>query len=162
MIRVHPGTFVPLRAEPEDWVVGSRIVVGARSSISAFAKIKVVGKGGDIVVGHRRSINSQYVLSIADGNSTGKTVTPASNRVFKPVNRELTDASTVQLANRSRYSRMQVDIRDQVSGSNCLAIRDGAEPELGLGVQASQFVRTRLHCKFQIGGLRLGILGQQS
>ena len=61
MIEIHPSAFVSPRADVEDSVKGSRIVVGARSYIGAFVKTKAVDKGGDVVIGHKCLINSEYV-----------------------------------------------------------------------------------------------------
>jgi hypothetical protein len=46
-------------------VRGTRIVIGALSSIDSFVKFKPAGGSGDVVIGERTTINSGCVLYTA-------------------------------------------------------------------------------------------------
>ncbi len=83
------GAGVSPHCDIEDSVRGSRIVVGARSVIDSFVKIKPTGGSGDLVIGEHSVINSGCVLYTGNGIRSATTSrsppTPPSRRSTTPI-----------------------------------------------------------------------------
>jgi UDP-3-O-[3-hydroxymyristoyl] glucosamine N-acyltransferase len=62
MIEIHPTAYVSPKADIEDSIKGSRIVIGAGSYVDSFVKFKAAGGTGDIVIGEQTFINSGCLL----------------------------------------------------------------------------------------------------
>ena len=62
MIDVDPSAVVSSLADIEDSVRGSRIVIGARSVVDAFVKVKPAGGAGNMIVGADVVIKSGCVF----------------------------------------------------------------------------------------------------
>ncbi len=74
MIEIHPQAKISKFADIEDSIRGTRIVIGAYSSIDSFVKLKPAGGTGNVVIGERTVINSGCVLYTGNGISIGTTL----------------------------------------------------------------------------------------
>lgn len=162
MIEIHPSAFVSPRADIEDSVKGSRIIVGAGSYIDAFVKIKAAGGSGDVVIGEETFINSGCVLYIGNGISIGSNVSIAANCVLAPTNHEFADPSVIHQAQGFRPSKGGIKIGDDVWIGAGSVILDGAELGNGSIVGAMSLVRTTLDSYGIYGGNPLVLLGRRS
>ena len=162
MIEIHPSAFVSPRADIEDSVKGSRIVVGAGSYIDAFVKIKAAGGSGDVIIGEKSFINSGCVLYIGNGITIGNNVSIAANCVLAPTNHEFADSSVIHQAQGFRPSKGGIKIADDVWIGAGSVILDGAELGIGSIVGAMSLVRTTLDSYGIYGGNPLVLLGRRS
>lgn len=144
MIEIHPSARVSALADIEESVRGTRIVVGARSMIDSFVKIKPVGGAGDLVIGEDCAINSGCVLYTGNGILLGKGIAVAANCTFAPVNHEFKERDKPIRSQGFRPSKGGIVIEDDVwIGANCVLL-DGAHIEIGCVVAAGTVVRDRL------------------
>lgn len=141
MIDRHPTARISERADIEDSVRGSRIVIGARSVIDSFVKIKPAGGSGDLVVGEDCVINSGCVLYTGNGIVMGHGVAVAANCTFAPVNHEFSRRDVPIRSQGFRPSKGGIVIEDDVwIGANCV-ILDGAVLRQGCVIGAGSLVR---------------------
>lgn len=141
MIEVHPTARVSVLADIEDSVHGTRIVVGARSLIDSFVKIKPAGGKGDLVIGANCAINSGCVLYTGNGLKMGDGVAVAANCTFAPVNHQYLSRDKLIRDQGFRISKGGVLIEDDVwIGANCV-ILDGACLRRGCVIGAGSLVR---------------------
>ncbi len=119
MIDIHPSAKVSALADIEDSVRGTRIVVGARSMIDSFVKIKPVGGCGDLLIGQDCTINSGCVIYTGNGVRIGSGVAVAANCTFAPVNHEYRARNQPIRSQGFRPSKGGIVIEDDVwIGSN--------------------------------------------
>ncbi len=90
---IDPTAQISRLADLEPSVRGSRLVVGPRSSIDAFVKIKFAGGNGDIVIGADCRINSSCVIYGGHGVTLGDEVLVAAGCIFVPANHAVADVS---------------------------------------------------------------------
>lgn len=141
MIDIHPEARVSALADIEDSVRGTRIVVGARSVIDSFVKIKPAGGMGDVVIGPDCVINSGCVLYTGNGIRIGQGVAIAANCTLAPVNHEYRQRNAAIRAQGFRPSKGGIVIEDDVwIGVNCVVL-DGAVLRQGCVVGAGSLVR---------------------
>lgn len=141
MIEIHPQAKISKFADIEDSTRGSRIVIGAHSSIDSFVKVKPAGGTGDLVIGERTVINSGCVLYTGNGISIGNDVAIAANCTFAPVNHAYKDKA--HRINQQGFlpSRGGIVIEDDVwIGANVI-ILDGAILRTGCVIGAGSLVR---------------------
>lgn len=141
MIEIHPQAKISKFADIEDSTRGSRIVIGAHSSIDSFVKVKPAGGTGDLVIGERTVINSGCVLYTGNGISIGNDVAIAANCTFAPVNHAYKDKA--RRINQQGFlpSRGGIVIEDDVwIGANVI-ILDGAILRTGCVIGAGSLVR---------------------
>lgn len=144
MIEIHPSARVSTLADIEDSVRGTRIVVGARSMIDSFVKIKPAGGVGDLVIGEDCSINSGCVLYTGNGVKLGNGVAVAANCTFAPVNHEFRERNKPIRSQGFRPSKGGIVVEDDVwIGANCVLL-DGAVLRRGCVVGAGSVVRGEL------------------
>jgi len=144
MIEIHPGARVSALADIEDSVRGTRIVVGARSMIDSFVKIKPVGGSGDVVIGQDCAINSGCVIYSGNGVVMGNGVAVAANCTFAPVNHEYRSRNQSIRSQGFRPGKGGIVIEDDVwVGANCVLL-DGAVLRQGCVVGAGSVVRGEL------------------
>lgn len=144
MISIHPEARVSPLADIEDSVRGSRIVIGAKSMIDSFVKIKPVGGTGDVIIGAHTFINSGCVLYSGNGLLIGDHVAIAANCTFAPVNHEYRDKSRLISAQGFSKNKGGIVIEDDVwIGANCVLL-DGAILRRGVVVAAGSIVRGEL------------------
>lgn len=141
MIEVHPDAHVSPLADIEDSVRGTRIVIGARSAIDSFVKIKPAGGSGDLIIGEDCVINSGCVLYTGNGIHIGSGVAIAANCTFAPVNHEYRQRDIPIRSQGFRPSKGGISIEDDVwIGANCV-ILDGAILRRGCVIGAGSVIR---------------------
>ncbi|GGX19523.1 acyltransferase [Undibacterium macrobrachii] len=141
MIEIHPQAKISKFADIEDSIRGTRIVIGAYSSIDSFVKVKPAGGTGNVVIGERTVINSGCVLYTGNGISIGNDVAIAANCTFAPVNHAYKDKSRKINQQGFLPSRGGIVIEDDVwIGANVI-ILDGAILRTGCVIGAGSLVR---------------------
>lgn len=144
MIRIAPTASVSRLADIEDSIRGSKIIIGARSVIDSFVKIKPAGGSGDVEVGEDCFINSGCVLYTGNGIKMGNGVAVAANCTFAPANHEFRKKDITIQAQGFRPSKGGITIEDDVwIGANCVLL-DGATLRRGCVVGAGTIVRGEL------------------
>ena len=141
MIEIADSARVSPLADIEDSVRGSRIVVGANSSIDAFVKVKPAGGAGDLLIGARTVINSGCVFYTGNGIAIGDDCAIAANCTFAPVNHNFARRDIP--INRQGFLPSKGGIlleSDVWIGANCV-ILDGAIIRRGAVVGAGSLVR---------------------
>ena len=142
MIEIHSEAYVSPLSDIEDSQRGTRIVIGARSVVDAFVKIKPAGGTGDIVIGEDCVINSSCVLYTGNGITMGNGVAVAANCTFAPVNHEFRQRDVPIRQQGFRPSKGGIVIQDDVwIGANCVLL-DGAVLMRGCVIGAGSIVRT--------------------
>src|SRR5580693_8949091 len=86
MISISPSARVSEKADIEDSVRGTRIVIEANVMIDAFVKIKPTGGSGDVLIGEGSYVNSGTVIYSGNGVTIGRGVLIAANCTLAPVN----------------------------------------------------------------------------
>ena len=120
------------------------MLVGDRTSIDAFVKIKPTGGEGDVVIGTHCVINSGTVIYSGNGVKIGNGVLIAANCTIAPVNHAYQDARIPIREQGFQPSRGGIVIGDDVwLGANCVVL-DGADVGHGAVVGAGSVVRGKL------------------
>ncbi len=162
MIDVDPSAVVSPLADIEDSVRGSRIVIGERSVVDAFVKVKPAGGAGDMVVGADVVINSGCVFYTGNGIVIGNSVAIAANCTFAPVNHEYRSRERLIRSQGFRPGKGGIVIEDDVwIGANCVLL-DGARVRRGAVIAAGSVVRGELQAYGVYGGNPLRQLGSRS
>lgn len=144
MINISPTANISRFADIEDSVRGSTIVIGARSVIDSFVKIKPVGGVGNILIGPDTVINSGCVFYSGNGILIGARVAVAANCTFAPVNHEFNRKDIPIRDQGFRPSKGGIVVEDDVwIGANCILL-DGAILRQGCVVGAGSIVRGEL------------------
>ena len=160
MIEIDPSARVSAHCDIEDSVRGSRIVVGARSVIDSFVKIKPTGGSGDLVIGAHSVVNSGCVLYTGNGITIGNHVAIAANTTFAPVNHAFKDRSRLIAEQGFLPSRGGIVVEDDVwIGANCVLL-DGTLLRRGCVIGAGSLVRGEVAAYTVNAGnplLRLGV-----
>jgi virginiamycin A acetyltransferase len=132
------------KADIEDSVRGSRIVISAGVVIDAFVKIKPVGGSGDVVIGENSYINSGTVIYSGNGVEIGSGVLIAANCTLAPVNHEFRVRNLPIAQQGFKPSRGGIMIADDVwIGAGCV-ILDGAQIGKGCVIGALSLVKEKL------------------
>ena len=161
MIEIHPTARVSPHCDIEDSVRGSRIVVGARSVIDSFVKIKPTGGSGDLVIGEQSVVNSGCVLYTGNGISIGNHVAVAANTTFAPVNHAFRDRARLIAEQGFQPSRGGIVIEDDVwIGANCVLL-DGTVLRRGCVIGAGSLVRGEVAAYTVNAGNPLVLLGKR-
>src|SRR5882757_2359403 len=125
MLIVSEHATVSAKAEIEQSVRGSRIVIESGVVIDAFVKIKPVGGTGDVVIGKNSYINSGTVIYSGNGVEIGQNVLIAANCTIAPVNHEFRNRDAKIVEQGFMTSKGGVRIADDVwIGAGCV-ILDG-------------------------------------
>ena len=144
MIDLHPAARISPLADIEDSVRGTRIVVGARSVIDSFVKVKPAGGSGDLVVGEDVVINAGCVLYTGNGIHSGNHGAIAANCTFAPVNHAYAERGRLICEQGFLPSKGGILVEDDVwIGANCVLL-DGAVLRRGCVVGAGSIVRAEL------------------
>ena len=159
MIELHPEARISALANIEDSVRGTRIVVGARSVLDSFVKIKPSGGSGDLVVGARTVINSGCVLYTGNGIQIGDDVAIAANCTLAPVNHEFRRRDLLIRQQGFRPSKGGILIENDVwVGANSV-ILDGAVLRQGCVIGAGSVVRGEVAAYSINAGQPLAVIG---
>lgn len=141
MINIDPTATVSKLADIEDSVRGSLIVVGAKSVIDSFVKIKPAGGAGNVVIGQSCVINSGTVIYSGNGVIIGNSVAIAANCTLAPVNHQFHEKNKLIRAQGFKPSKGGILIEDDVwIGANTVLL-DGAILRQGCVVGACSIVR---------------------
>lgn len=144
MIEIHSDARISKLADIEDSVRGTRIVIGAFSSIDSFVKVKPAGGVADLVIGERTVINSGCVLYTGNGILIGNDVAIAANCTFAPVNHAYQDKNMRINQQGFLPGKGGIVIEDDVwIGANCI-ILDGAILRRGCVIGAGSIVRSEI------------------
>lgn len=159
MIDIHATARVSAFADIENSVRGTRIVVGARTMIDSFVKIKPVGGSGDVLIGQDCTINSGCVIYTGNGLTMGDGVAVAANCTFAPVNHEFRSRHTPIREQGFRPGKGGIVVEDDVwIGANCV-ILDGARLGKGCVIGAGSLVRGEIPAYSIHAGHPLKLLG---
>lgn len=159
MIELHPEARVSALADIEDSTRGTRIVLGERSVLDSFVKIKPAGGSGDLIIGARTVINSGCVLYTGNGIQIGDDVAIAANCTFAPVNHEYRRRDIPIRQQGFRPSKGGIVIEDDVwIGANCV-ILDGAILRRGCVIGAGAVVRGEIAAYSINAGQPLAVIG---
>lgn len=141
MIEIHPEARVSSLADIEDSIRGTRIVIGPRTVIDSFVKIKPAGGIGDLVIGSDCVINSGCVLYTGNGILIGRGVAIAANCTLAPANHEFRQRHIPIRSQGFRPSKGGIVIEDDVwIGANCVLL-DGAALGRGCVIGAGSVIR---------------------
>ncbi len=161
MIEIHASACVSPLCDIEDSVRGSRIVVGARSVIDSFVKIKPTGGSGDLVIGEHSVVNAGCVLYTGNGIRIGNHVAIAANTTFAPVNHAFKDRGRLISEQGFLPSKGGIVIEDDVwIGANCVLL-DGTVLRRGCVIGAGSLVRGEIAAYTVNAGNPLVRLGER-
>jgi virginiamycin A acetyltransferase len=148
---IDPTAVISPLADLEPSQRQTRLVVGARSTIDSFVKIKFAGGNGDIVIGDDCRINSGCVLYCGHGITFGNEVLVAAGCIFVPANHAVADVSRSIRVQGHLPSKGGVVIEDDVwIGANCVFL-DGAIVGKGSVINAGSVVSGEI-AAFSIAG----------
>ena len=162
MIEIAATARISPLADIEDSVRGSRIVVGEKSVIDSFVKVKPAGGSGDLIIGARTVINSGCVLYTGSGISIGDDCAIAANCTFAPVNHNYARRDVPINQQGFQPSKGGIIIEDDVwIGANCVFL-DGTIIRKGAVVGAGSIVRGEVAAYTIVAGnpvRRIGVRG---
>ena len=139
-IELAPTAKISKLADIEDSSRGTRIVVGADSTIDSFVKVKPAGGSGDLVIGERTTINSACVLYTGNGIRIGNDVAIAAGCIFASTNHAYKQKDRLIREQRFQPSRGGIIIEDDVwLGAGCVLL-DGAIVRRGAVIGAQSLV----------------------
>lgn len=151
------ATISPL-ADIETSARGSRLVIGERSMIDAFVKIKFSGGSGDVVIGDDSYLNSGCVLYSGNGIRIGNDVLVAANCTFAATNHAYADPTRTIRSQRFMPSRGGILVEDDVWIGANVVLLDGAKIGKGSVVAAGAVVSGEVEPYVVVGGSPLRIL----
>jgi acetyltransferase-like isoleucine patch superfamily enzyme len=141
VIQVAATARVSEKADIEDSVRGTRIIIGEHAVVDAFVKIKPVGGTADVIIGERTYINSGTVIYSGNGVQIGCDVLIAANCTLAPVNHEYRSRSRTIREQGFTPSKGGIVIEDDVwLGAGCVVL-DGARLRRGTVFAANSVVR---------------------
>jgi virginiamycin A acetyltransferase len=144
MLMIAPTARISPRADIEDSIKGSKIVIEDGVTIDSFVKIKPAGGVGDVRIGRNSFINAGVVIYTGNGVQIGEDVLIAANCTLAPVDHEFRSRARKIVEQRFRASRGGIVIEDDVwIGANSV-ILDGAILRRGCVVGAHSLVDREL------------------
>jgi acetyltransferase-like isoleucine patch superfamily enzyme len=143
-LEIHPEAVVDESVRFYPSVRGTRIVVGARTHIDAFAVIRAVGGTGDVTIDEDSRIGPHCVLYSGNGISIGKHVLMAPHVSLVPANHAFERRDIPIAQQRFMASRGGVVIDDDVWIGAQSVLLDGTHIERGAIVAAGSVVRGRV------------------
>jgi acetyltransferase-like isoleucine patch superfamily enzyme len=162
MLIVSEHARVSAKADLEESVRGTRIVIEAGVVIDAFVKIKAVGGTGDVVIGQNSYINSGTVIYSGNGVRIGEGVLIAANCTLAPVNHQFHSRDELIAKQGFTPSKGGITIEDDVwIGAGCI-ILDGAIIRKGCVIGALSLVKGELEPYCVYGGNPLVKMGERS
>jgi acetyltransferase-like isoleucine patch superfamily enzyme len=143
-LEIHPEAVVDESVRFYPSVRGTRIVVGARTHIDAFAVIRAVGGTGDVIIDEDSRIGPHCVLYSGNGISIGKHVLMAPHVSLVPANHAFERRDIPIAQQRFMASRGGVVIDDDVWIGAQSVLLDGTHIERGAIIAAGSVVRGRV------------------
>ncbi|UTP39127.1 acyltransferase [Phenylobacterium sp. LH3H17] len=144
MLTIDPTAKISALADIEASTRGTPIVVGPRTTIDAFVKIKPAGGSGAVEIGADCAINSGTVMYTGNGIKIGDAVLIAANCTLAPTNHEFGDKARRIRDQGFQPSRGGIVIGDDVwLGANTVVL-DGAVIGRGCVIAAGSVVRGEL------------------
>jgi acetyltransferase-like isoleucine patch superfamily enzyme len=141
MLTIDPTAKVSPLADIEASVRGTAIVIGPRTAIDAFVKIKPAGGSGDVTIGADCALNSGTVIYTGNGVTIGEAVLIAANCTLAPTNHEFSDRTRRIRDQGFQPSRGGIVIEDDVWLGANVVVLDGAVIGKGAIVAAGSVVR---------------------
>jgi acetyltransferase-like isoleucine patch superfamily enzyme len=140
MLEADPTARISPLTDIEPSARGSRYVIGARTMIDAFVKIKPVGGSGDVVIGADSAINSGTVIYSGNGVRIGNAVLIAANCTLAATNHEFSDPDRRIREQGFQPSRGGIVIEDDVWLGANVVVLDGAVIGRGAVIAAGAVV----------------------
>jgi len=141
MLEANPSARISALADIEPSVRGTRYVVGARTAIDSFVKIKPAGGSGDVVIGDDCAINSGTVIYSGNGVRIGNAVLIAANCTLAATNHAFADPDRRIRDQGFQPSRGGIVIGDDVWLGANVVVLDGATIGDGAVIAAGSVVR---------------------
>lgn len=141
MLTIDPTARISQLADIEPSVRGSKVVIGARTTIDSFVKIKPAGGTGDVIIGEDCAINSGTVLYSGNGISIGNAVLIAANCTLAPTNHAFADPDRRIRDQGFQPSRGGIVIGDDVWLGANVVVLDGAVIGEGAVIAAGSVAR---------------------
>jgi virginiamycin A acetyltransferase len=158
-ILIDHSAKVSSLADIEDSVRGSQIVIGEKSIIDSFVKIKPAGGVGDLIIGKKTVINSGCVFYTGNGLVIGDNVSIAANCVFAPVNHEYRCKSILIQNQGFCSSRGGIVVENDVWIGAGVVLLDGSILRKGCVIGAMSLVRGEIPSYSIYGGNPIRLLG---
>ncbi len=141
MLSIDPSSKISALADIEVSVRGTRIIIGARTLVDSFVKIKPAGGSGDVIIGEDCALNSGTVLYTGNGIRIGDGVLIAANCTLAPTNHAFADPERRIRDQGFQPSRGGIVIEDDVWLGANVVVLDGAVIGRGTIVAAGAVVR---------------------
>ncbi|MEI6440766.1 MAG: DapH/DapD/GlmU-related protein [Alphaproteobacteria bacterium] len=141
MLSIDPSAKISALADIEVSVRGTRIIIGARTLVDSFVKIKPAGGSGDVIIGEDCALNSGTVLYTGNGIRIGDGVLIAANCTLAPTNHAFADPERRIRDQGFQPSRGGIVIEDDVWLGANVVVLDGAVIGRGTIVAAGAVVR---------------------
>jgi acetyltransferase-like isoleucine patch superfamily enzyme len=125
-------------------VRGTRIVIGARTHIDAFAVVRAVGGTGDVIIEEDSRIGPHCVLYSGNGIHIGNYVLMAPHVSIVPTNHAFERRDVPIAQQRFMASRGGVVVEDDVWIGTHAVLLDGTYIERGAIIAAGSVVRGRV------------------
>jgi acetyltransferase-like isoleucine patch superfamily enzyme len=143
-LEIHPEAVIDESVRLYPSVRGTRIVVGARTHVDAYAIIRSVGGTGDVIIGEDSRIGPHCVLYSGNGIRIGDHVLMAPHVSVVPANHAF-DRRDIPIAmQRFMPSRGGVVIDADVWIGAQTVLLDGTHIEQGAIIAAGSVVRGRV------------------
>lgn len=140
MLEADPTARISPLADIEPSIRGSRYIIGARTMIDAFVKIKPAGGSGDVLIGSDSAINSGTVIYSGNGVRIGDSVLIAANCTLAATNHQFADPTRLIRHQGFMPSRGGIVIGDDVWLGANVVILDGAVIGKGAVIAAGSVV----------------------
>lgn len=160
-LEVHPEAVIDPDARIYPSVRGTRMVIGARSRVDAFAILRAVGGMGDIVIGQDCFIGPSCILYSGNGIQLGNDVIIAPHVSIVPTNHAADRRDTPMRLQRFAPSKGGVVVEDDVWIGTHAALLDGSYVERGAIIAAGSVVRSRVPAYTIWGGVPARQIGQR-
>ena len=141
MLSIDPSAKISALADIEVSVRGTRIIIGARTLVDSFVKIKPAGGSGDVIIGEDCALTSGTVLYTGNGIRIGDGVLIAANCTLAPTNHAFADPERRIRDQGFQPSRGGIVIEDDVWLGANVVVLDGAVIGRGTIVAAGAVVR---------------------
>ena len=140
MLEADSTARISYLADIEPSSRGSRYLIGARTTIDAFVKIKPAGGCGHVVIGKDCAINSGTVIYSGNGVRIGNAVLIAANCTLAATNHEFSDPDRLIRSQGFQPSRGGIVIEDDVWLGANVVVLDGSVIRTGAVIAAGSVV----------------------